>query len=190
MEMVKRLLILISIIVLLQGCAYWVRYDGPYKGRVVDKETGKPIEGAVVLGVWKTVMHTPAGGVSHYNDAKETVTDEKGEFKISGKGLRILSNLEPMDVLIFKTGYQYLKAPWTALKKGIILRNKITWEGKRAIIPLKKLTMAERRERGSPPDPPRKAPLKKVILMLKEIDKEGMERGIEARGIWNGKRYK
>jgi hypothetical protein len=26
--------------------------DGPYKGKVIDLETGEPIEGAVVAGAW------------------------------------------------------------------------------------------------------------------------------------------
>jgi hypothetical protein len=34
------------------GCAYPIRYDGPYEGRVIEAETKQPIEGVVVLGVW------------------------------------------------------------------------------------------------------------------------------------------
>lgn len=171
---------LIFIIVFLQGCAYLVRYDGPYKGRVVDEETGKPIEGVVVLGVWNTVMNTPAGETRHYSDAVEVVTNAKGKFEIKGKGLRIFSNLEPINVLIFKAGYKDLDVPWVSLKKDIILREKIKWEGDMAIIPLTKLTLAEREKSITYPSyPPTDAPANKIKLMMEEIYKERKARGLD-----------
>ena len=166
-----------------------IRYDGPYRGRVVDAETGEPIEGVVVLAVWYLVTPTPAGSSRDYYDARETVTNENGEFEIKGKGLRILSRLEPVRVTIFKAGYEYLDVPWVSLKKDIILRKRIKWEDDRAIIPLRKLSMEERRKRLGPPSPPDEAPLEKVILMLKEIDKDRREQGLDTRGIWRGERY-
>lgn len=177
---------------LLQGCCYPVRYDGPYKGKVVDVDTGKPIEGVVVLGQWSKVAVTPAGGVSSYYDAQERVTNKNGEFEIRGLGLKILSNVAPMNVLIFKVGYQYIGlGPWDSLKlDGGLLKKKVSWEGDKAIIPLRKLTIEERKEEGTfPPGPPGEAPLEKVILMLKEIDKEGMARGLPPRKFWDGKKY-
>ena len=47
--MKKSLLFLSILIILSQGCSYAVRYDGTYSGKVVDADTGEPIEGAVVL---------------------------------------------------------------------------------------------------------------------------------------------
>jgi len=173
--------------VILAGCVQVVGYEGDYKGRVIDAETGEPISGVVVLGVWYSKMPTPAGATSHFHDARETVTDEKGEFIISGKGLKILSNLEPVDIFIFKAGYEYFDAPWEALKADLLLRNIIRWEGNRAIIPLKKLTMEERKNIGDPRYPPKEAPLSKVQLMLKEINKDREERGLSPISIWGGK---
>ncbi len=83
--MKKLVILFIGISFFLPGCAYPFRYDGTYKGKVVDADTGQPIEGVVVLGVWETVTITPAGGTHDYYDAKETVTDKNGEFLISGK---------------------------------------------------------------------------------------------------------
>ncbi len=98
---------ILSILLLISvtGCipAYTIRYDETFSGKVVDAETGEPVEGAVVLGVWYVSMIYG----SKYYDARETVTDKNGEFSIHGKGLRIMSNLEPMDILIFKAGYKY-----------------------------------------------------------------------------------
>jgi hypothetical protein len=160
--MFKKAIALTFIIMFFQGCAYWVR------------------------GVWNTVMKTPAGETSDFSDATETITDEKGEFEIKGKGLRILSNLEPMNVLIFKTGYKYIGlGPWISFKKSSYYREKIKWEEDRAIIPLRKLTMAERRN-NIPLLPPSEASLEKIILMLKEMNKNTNELGYQPIDKWRG----
>jgi hypothetical protein len=176
-----------ALFLLLASCCYPIRYDGPYKGRVVEAETGKPIEDVVVLGVWYKEITTAAGGVSSYYDAAETVTDKNGEFEINGLGLKILTNVGPMNILIFKAGYEYVgMGPWESFREDEILRKRIKWDDERAIIPLKKLTLEERK---SPPSPPSQAPLEKVILMLKEIDKSDMERNLSPRKFWGGKHY-
>jgi len=165
------------------------RYDGPYEGRVIDAETKQPIEGVVVLGVWNKIASVGAGGAFRkYHDAQETVTNKNGEFSIKGQGLKIMSSVEPMNVLIFKAGYMYESGPWESLKEGLIYRDTIKWEGKKPIIPLRKLTMEERKKIGSPSAPPDEAPFEKVRLILKEIDKDDIERGLPPRRIWKGHR--
>lgn len=168
---------------LLAGCCYPVRYDGPYKGRVIDADTGQPIEGVVVLGVWYKVAVTPAGGVSSYYDAAETVTDKNGNFEIRGLGLMILTNVDVMDVLIFKAGYQYMgSGPWDSFKEDKILRKRIKWDDERAIIPLRKLTVEERKKQGSP-DFPSEAPRDRIRKILEEINKDRNERALKSVGI-------
>ncbi|MDA8238769.1 MAG: hypothetical protein M0Z67_00180 [Nitrospiraceae bacterium] len=171
------ILFLVFFIVLTSGCCYPLRHDGPYKGKVVDAETGQPIEGVVVLGVWFKVAATPAGGVSSYYDARETVTDRNGEFEIQGVGLKILSNVAPMNVLIFKSGYAYIGlGPWESLSlDGGLLMKKVAWEGDRAVIPLKKLTMEERKIRHADKE---LIPDNKQRLLIKELNKEYRELGI------------
>ncbi len=186
-----KLLALIYFFLFLPACCYPVRYDGPYKGRVIDAETGKPIEGVVVLGVWSKIAATPAGGVSSYYDAQETATDRNGEFEIRGLGLKILSNVAPMDVLIFKSGYEHIGlGPWESFKlDGGGFEKKVKFEGEKAIIPLKKLNMEERKKEGTfPPLPPGQASKEKVILMLREINKEALARGLELIDIWKGEK--
>ena len=77
--------------------------DGPYKGKVVDLETGEPIEGAVVAGVWVLEFNfTP------FCDAKETVTDKNGEFvlpKASCFTLWPLAQMGRLGITVFKPGY-------------------------------------------------------------------------------------
>jgi len=181
-------LITIIVIIISLGCASAIRYDGPYEGKFINADTGEPIEGVVVLGKWSREHITPGGAVSEYYDARETVTDKNGEFSIPGQGLLIASNIAPMDVLIFKAGYEYLETTWLGLKVDGILRQKIKWEGDKAIIPLKKLTMEDRKKRGSPPDPPTEAEFEKVRLLLIEINKDRVERGLPERHIWEGER--
>jgi hypothetical protein len=83
--------------------------DGPWKGKVLDADTREPIEGAVVLAVWNKVYATPAGDNSHFFDALETLTDQKGEFLIKEfKAINILPIIRRLDgpwFTIFKPGY-------------------------------------------------------------------------------------
>ena len=189
----KKTYLLITILLLMTGCLYAVRYDATFKGRIIDADTGQPIEGVVVLGVWYLGYPSVAGVVHKYYDAKETVTDKKGEFKISGFGPRVMSNLEPMNVLIFKAGYMPVDDMGPGVRKTFREESwsweNVEYDGDRLIIPLKKLTMEERKKQGRPNDPPTEAPLKKVKHMLREIDRDRIERGLDARGIWGGERY-
>jgi hypothetical protein len=160
----------------LSSC-YAARVDGPYEGRVIDADTGAPIEGVVVLGTWSKEYRGAGGAVSKYHDAMETVTDKNGEFKIEGLGLQVISNVLPINVLIFKSGYEYESGFWTALKK---YAKKVKWEGNKAIIPLKKLTMEERKKSATfPPSPTTQAPEEKIKMMMEEIRKERKERGLD-----------
>jgi len=171
---------ILSILVVLATltCAYGIRYDGPYSGRVMDADTGAPVEGVVVLGVWNTEQITPGGAVHNFHDARETVTDKNGVFEIPGMGLKILGNVTPMDVLIFKAGYEHIgMSSWESLKSDLILRKKIKWEGKKAIIPLKKLPLDEIKKHGSP-DFSSDIPEGKMRQMLEEINKDRLNRGL------------
>lgn len=176
------IIFIMLLLIVTAGCGYLMRYDGPYngpyKGKVVDADTGNAIEGVVVLGVWYKETPTPAGAVSSYYDARETVTDKNGEFEIPEMGLKILSTVAPMNVLIFKAGYEYIDVPWVSFQIDKMLKQKIAWEGKKAIIPLRKLTMDERNQKGSP-DFSSHVPGEKMGLMLKEINKDRAERGLD-----------
>jgi hypothetical protein len=173
------------------GCLYAVRYDGTYHGRVVDQETREPIQGVVVLGTWSVYHFSPAGGYHTYHNAREAVTDKNGEFSIPGEGLRILSSLEPMDFIIFKAGYKYREYQWSTLKIDIPRKEEeqTKWEGDMPVFPLKKMSTEERTKGHDTPDPPMEASFEKVMLMLKEIDKDRIERGLDARGLWHGVSY-
>ena len=173
----------VLIILLFQsGCLYIARYDGPYHGKVVDAQTREPIEGVVVLGTWSVQHVNVAGGYHTYYDARETVTDKNGEFLIPGQGLRVMSGLEKMSVLIFKSGYQNIGSlAWDSIK--IAYKDEIKWEGEMPIFPIKKLTMEERKKRlfgkESVPD-------EKQLLLIRELNRERVFIGLpplQARAI-------
>jgi hypothetical protein len=173
----KILLIGLLGLTLQTGCMYAIRYDGTYRGKVVDADTREPIEGVVVLGTWSELHPNPGGGYHTYYDARETVTDKDGGFSIKGQGLRIMSNLEPMGILIFKAGYSYEQESWDSLKTGLYSKERIKWEDDKPIFPLKKLTM-EDRKRQSVPDPITGAPKSKIKLMVNEINKDRVTQGL------------
>jgi hypothetical protein len=132
-------------LVVTAGCVCIVCYEGDYLGRVIDAETREPLEGVVVLGVWYSIAPGPHGS-QNYHDARETVTDAKGEFRIEGMGLKVLSMLDEMFVLVFKAGYEPIGSwPWAAFKEDGNLRKVVSWEGSRAIIPIRKMTEEEKR---------------------------------------------
>lgn len=55
-----------------------------YRGRVVDAETGQPLEGAVFVIVWNKKLIVTMNGSRTFHSAKEAMTDEKGEFSVGG----------------------------------------------------------------------------------------------------------
>lgn len=98
----KRLLIIVLMMLLLTGC-YW-----PISGIVVDAETGKPIEGAVVLVEWTKTHGIGEHWTESYKVA-ETLTDKDGKFTLPGCFSPFVN--EP-DVTIYKKGYVAWSSRW------------------------------------------------------------------------------
>ncbi len=142
----------ILICIFVAGCAITHKY-GPYYGKVVDLETGEPIEGAVVLVVFYTESPGPAGSISYFADAVEVVTDKNGEFRIPATRVlagRFLQVWDPYGyVTIFKPGYGcYPDSPGV---KPMFDPNGTLPENQFVIIKLPKLkTKKERKEFGIP----------------------------------------
>ncbi|MHB8809855.1 MAG: peptidase associated/transthyretin-like domain-containing protein [Desulfobulbaceae bacterium] len=183
----KMLFLYFSISLFLMGGCAPAMHDASFKGKVIDEDTKKPIEGAVALAIWTTWMMTPAGEVDDYYDAYETVTDKDGNFSIPGKGPRVATNLNPMQVNVLKAGYSgssgtiesYSRYSW----------NKNPQDG-RLIIVLKKLTPKQKMMRGAgSASPPDEAPLNKIRNYLIEIDRDSIERGFSPRKEWHGEKY-
>ncbi|MBR9986974.1 MAG: hypothetical protein KFF68_13800 [Desulfosarcina sp.] len=163
-----RLLLMVVLLQLFGGCVSLAYYEGDYHGKVIDADTLQPIEGAVVLGVWWLEYGTAGGPVNEYYDARETMTDENGEFTIKGMGPRAMTHLQKMDIVIIKVGYGHLdRSTWEELKTD----ERIRWKDEKAIIPLKKLQVGQSRRRFIPyvgSD----VPINKQRLLREEVNKQ------------------
>jgi hypothetical protein len=178
-DMNKKAILWICLLIFAILCAFIIfRYDGPYKGRVLDAGTGQPLEGVVVLGVWYEGHPGPGGGSHKYYDAQETVTDKDGNFDIKGLGLKTRFLIEPMDVIIFKSGYESVDMyPWKSFYlEGAFPRDKIKFGSGRVIFLLKKLTMDERRKQGTPSSTA-EVPDEKTQVFKREVNQERMSLG-------------
>jgi len=58
--------------------------DRTFRGKLIDAETLKPIESAVVVAVWRVTKAFLIDSTTDFKDAKETLTDENGEWSITG----------------------------------------------------------------------------------------------------------
>jgi len=83
---------------------------GPWHGQVIDAETGKPLEGVVVLATWWKHFAS-VGGWSNGKlyDSEEVVTDAEGRFAIKSRWLinwfPLLSEIRGPQLYVFKPGY-------------------------------------------------------------------------------------
>lgn len=85
-----------------------IQHDGPYSGKVVDAETGQPIEGAAVLGIRQLVVWGWIELQLKYFDASEATTDKEGRFEVpsvTGLYWRPFGHLTKTEFTIFKPGY-------------------------------------------------------------------------------------
>ncbi|MGH9894161.1 MAG: hypothetical protein ACREA0_19700, partial [bacterium] len=79
---------------------------GPFRGRILDVETGEPLAGVAVLVVWWENVPNPVQGQRKFFDSRETATDTDGRFEVPRFsppffGFRIL----PPEVMLFAPGY-------------------------------------------------------------------------------------
>lgn len=86
-----------------------VAADGPWKGQIVDKETGQPIEDVVVLAYWIQLTGTIAGwGGGRYEGAEETVTGPDGRFVIPAHSTATAEasrRIAGPELVIYKPGF-------------------------------------------------------------------------------------
>lgn len=128
----------------------WLIYhDGPYSGKIVDAETGEPIEGAAVLGIRSLEVYGIDTSLKYIN-ASEATTDKKGEFKVpavAGFYWWPFASLARTEFFIFKPGYDSYP-PYDLMRPGITgMEQKGFLEKNNNIIRLRKLVSSLERER-------------------------------------------
>jgi hypothetical protein len=157
-------------------CLYVARFDGPYSGMVIDRDTRAPIEGAVVIAIWNTESPKQGGAVSQYFDAREAATDKKGEFTIPGYELRIMDTLLPTEILIFKAGYEHFgEVSWDFIRT--VHNPEVEWVHEKPRFVLTRMNMQERGDPSTVPQRPR-VPENNMKILTQEIDKERIFRGL------------
>jgi hypothetical protein len=81
--MTRRVLLgALLLLLLLPGLAPAEEKWGPFRGRVVDAETGQGIAEAAILAIWLERWSTPVEIRAGFYDAKETLTRPDGSFEI------------------------------------------------------------------------------------------------------------
>jgi hypothetical protein len=101
----------------LPACGSWLVYHKPeFKGRLIDAETKQPIEGVVVVAMYRShpIISGPAGGSSSIIHVKEALTDARGEFHIPSYTTLIQPNSyeDRTDFIIYKPGYASYPRRW------------------------------------------------------------------------------
>ena len=90
---------------------------GPWRGQVVDAETGQPIEGVVVVAVWERLSPGVIHQARAFHDVDEVVTDADGRFILPERELSPPNPFVTIDgpqLTMFKGGYglwQFRGAP-------------------------------------------------------------------------------
>jgi hypothetical protein len=167
------ILILIFLFPISANCAITKEF-GPYYGKLIDAETQKPIEGAAVLVVFYTEEYGPAGAISHYADAVETVTNKNGEFKIPEQRITLFRPLQGWMkhgyLTIFKPGYGCY--PNHKDVKPMFVPNGSLPEDKQVIIELPRLKTIQEKLESTMCSPSSDIPTEKCNELINLINQE------------------
>ena len=95
---------------------------GPWRAQILDAETGQPLEGVVVLAIWRT---EPSGIRMHtgreFYDVDEVVSDADGRVVIPERSLmawRRMSKISGPELVVFKPGYGIWEFRDVAAQRG------------------------------------------------------------------------
>ena len=107
MAVLSRAALWLSVLVVASGCRGGAEQWGPFRGQVVDAETGLPISGANVMVSW--IREPPSLHFSQWvYDAQETETDADGAFEIPRQTHFITAFVNKPGLGFFAPGYLIL----------------------------------------------------------------------------------
>lgn len=94
-------------ILALAACGLAPEKSGPFRGQVVDLETGEPISGAAILVVlWEAIFSPTGHPTRKFYDTREAVTDAEGRFEIPRLSIPFWKlGIQPGEVMLFAPGY-------------------------------------------------------------------------------------
>ena len=97
-----------GLLILTLFACYW-GLEQPFTARVVDAETGEPVEGAVYLAAWysttwleKAWFEGPSTKMSHF---REGFTDANGEIHVPGFWFKVPFIGRDRNLTVYKPGY-------------------------------------------------------------------------------------
>lgn len=183
-------------------------YSKPeFRGRVIDAETKQPIEGAVVVVLYykRPLVGGPGGPNAYVFEAKETLTDRKGEFYFPAySSLLAFTEDAGVKFIFFKPGYMSItdKAIDTGIAETRIGLDKylatdiigkeaeftlnsfaqgkiVKWKGPLGIVTLVRAKTREDLMRGSPGAPSADYRSNRLPLLFKAINEDRRNRGLE-----------
>ena len=96
---------LILVVVLAAGCRTGPEQWGPFRGRIIDAETGRPIAGAHFMVSWERDNPNPVHWTQSFYDAQETVTDAEGRFEIPYERRFVTALVAEPRFRVFAAGY-------------------------------------------------------------------------------------
>jgi hypothetical protein len=181
---------------------------GPWRGQVVDAETGQPIEGVVVVAVWERLSPGVIHQARAFHDVDEVVTDAEGRFVLPERELSPPNPVVTIDgpqLTMFKGGYglwQFRGAPPMSGPGGAsaVLRHSQEAMSKfgrtGATFEMRPFRTREERRRylSSAHSPPLQVPGRKILRYLDARDEEralfGLERLKEDYLKWEEERKK
>ena len=163
---------------------------GPWKGQVVDKENGKPLEGVVVLARWEKRYTSFVGemGGNEYYDSEEVVTDAEGRFVIAARQtwtVNPFSEIYGPEFFIFKSGYgrwQFRDFDSWGLKDAIVSAERTRAEWRRftaegAVLELPSLKTKEQRIQTM--QMPSRVPYERIPSYIEAINAERISLGLD-----------
>jgi len=84
---------------------------GPVDGQVLDYDSGQPIEGAIIVGLWKGNLFQIVESKSVCVHAESTVSDANGRYHIDGWAGPSFALGVYLETSAYKAGYQRVGAP-------------------------------------------------------------------------------
>jgi len=118
----------------------------PIAARIVDADTGAPVEGVNVVAAWQAKGGLEGGNIMGYVMVMEDVTDANGEFSFPGWGPKKWGNGAIRDgaplLILFKPGYE-VSFVWER-KYGVeFAPSHLSWSGNGKSIQFKKFARKE-----------------------------------------------
>jgi hypothetical protein len=186
-ELLIRSAFIALVTVLLSGSAEGA---GPWKGQILERETGQPIAGAVVLAIWTVRSWGEIHPEDEFHSAFEAVSDADGRFVIpahTAVPTKPLTAIRGPQILIFKAGFgpwEFQGGPYYAVAEDSYAREeriKHSWEAfekEGAGFELRRLADRQQRLSWNSMVRPRSVPPERMLGFLEALDAERVSLGV------------